>query len=104
MRMDERVMWNVFSKEGRMMKPAKLNDGETAKSIEKEACSGVLSIESIVQKRLRLLRLLEENVESGDMKAIELYSKLLSELREDLKIKDEGGDWLRTLVEMVENE
>jgi len=80
---------------------ANSNDGKIADDIGKEGSGEVLSIENIVQKRLRLLKLLEEHIEKGDLKAIELYNKLLSELRDDLRIKEDSNNWFRTLAEMI---
>lgn len=83
---------------------ANSNDGKIAENIGKDGSGEAFSIENIVQKRLRLLKLLEELVKEGDLKAIELYSKLLSELREDLKIKEDGNNWFGTLAEMIESD
>ena len=83
---------------------ANSNDGKITDDIGKEGSGEALSIENIVQKRLRLLKLLEEHIEKGDLKAIELYNKLLSELRDDLMIKEDSNNWFRTLAEMIEND
>ncbi len=87
-----------------MMMLANLNDDEIVEYTGKEDNGKAFGIENIVQKRLHLLRLLEEHVEKGDLKAIELYSKLLSELREDLKIKEDGYNWFEVLAEMIESD
>jgi len=43
----------------------------------------------IIEKKRRLLQILGAYIEGGDMKAIELYSKILTELRNDLKCGEE---------------
>ena len=46
----------------------------------------------IIEKRKMLLEILEEQIESGelDLKVIETYNKILSELRADLKNNEDG--------------
>lgn len=55
---------------------------------------------NIAKKRLILLRLLEGKVKEGDLKAIELYNRILSEIRDDLR-SDGEEDWLSVVESMV---
>lgn len=81
-----------------------VGDDEIMKNTGKEDSSKVFGIEYILEKRLRLLRLLEDHVENGDLKAIELYDRILTEMREDLRNKEDGDNWFRTIAEMIEDE
>jgi len=49
-----------------------------------------LNIDEIVERRRKLLEALEEYVENRDLKAIETYNRILSELRADLKNNEDG--------------
>ena len=56
----------------------------------------------IIEKRKMLLEILEEKIESGelDLKVIETYNRILSELRQDLK-NNEDGDGVPNVFEEV---
>ncbi|RLI69989.1 hypothetical protein DRO97_11315 [Archaeoglobales archaeon] len=49
-----------------------------------------MNIDEIVERRRKLLEALEEYVENRDLKAIETYNRILSELRADLKNNEDG--------------
>lgn len=75
------------------------NDSDT---VEKGAGrGGGRELIDIIEKRERLLQILEAYIEGGDMKAIELYSKILTELRNDLKCGEED-DGIPDVFEEIE--
>ena len=60
-----------------------------------------MTIDEIVERRRKLLEALEEYVENRDLKAIETYNRILSELRADLK-NSEDDDGIPDLFEEIE--
>ncbi|MBO8181681.1 MAG: hypothetical protein H0Z28_02675 [Archaeoglobus sp.] len=60
-----------------------------------------MNIDEIVKERRKLLEALEEHVENGDIRAIETYNRILSELRVDLK-NNEDDDGIPDLFEEIE--
>ena len=82
---------------------ANSDDSVISGNIEKEGIRETFSIGVIIQKRLRLLKLLEKYIEEGNLKAIELYCKLLNDIRDDLRSKDDGN-FVNALKELIEDD
>lgn len=64
-----------------------------------------LDREKIVCERLWLLEKLKDKVDGGDLKAIEIYNKILSEIRDDLEsIEEFEVELEKVLAELIEDE
>ena len=57
----------------------------------------------IIKRRLQLLNVLQGAVEKGDLKAIELFNKILTDLRGDMEEED-SNDWFEVLEELISDE
>ena len=55
----------------------------------------------VIEKRLKILEILEERLDEGDVRTLELYNKILTELRNDLKCGEED-DGIPDVFEEIE--
>ena len=63
-----------------------------------------LSKENILLERLWLLEKLKDRVRAGELKAIEVYSKILSEISNDLEHVEDDEGWQKVLADLIEDD
>ena len=80
---------------------AKTNNEWSDCNLENNWIREKFSKKNIIKKRLQLLRLLEIKVKEGDLRAIELYNKILSEIRDDLGKEENEDDWIAAVESLM---
>ncbi len=59
--------------------------------------------ENIIHKRLWLLEKLRDKVDKGEIRAIEIFNRILTDIKEDLRNTDDSNvEWSDILADLVE--